>query len=81
MADQTPPPEEPGYGMTSACPVPVKPRPGTLVQYQAKTYKVMAYVSEHTVAIRPPSGGLEQFVPVTHIIPADDYGAAYELAV
>ena len=58
--------------MTSACPA--NPRPGSLVRYAGKTFKVMAYMGVNTVALRPPDGGVETWVPIGEIsvIPASD---------
>ncbi|GAA2020886.1 hypothetical protein GCM10009839_17140 [Catenulispora yoronensis] len=47
----------------------VKPQRGTLVQYQGKTYKVLDYIGETKVAIRPhPAGGVEEWVAATDLV-------------
>lgn len=51
--------------MTSACPV--NPRPGSLVEYQGRTYRLMAYIGTSKVALRPPNGGVETFVPLADV--------------
>ncbi|MEY9891044.1 hypothetical protein ABIA35_004259 [Catenulispora sp. MAP12-49] len=51
--------------MTSSCPT--NPRPGSLVEYAGKTYKLMAYVGVGKVALRPPDGGVETWVSVNEI--------------
>lgn len=45
------------------------PKIGSVVRYNGKTYKVMAYSADRTqVDIRPhPSGGIEIRVPVTFV--------------
>ena len=54
--------------MTSSCPA--NPRPGSLVTYAGKTYKLMAYVGVNKVALRPLAGGVETWVPVADVRPA-----------
>jgi hypothetical protein len=51
--------------MTSSCPA--NPRPGSLVRYAERTYKLMAYIGVNKVALRPPEGGVETWVPVGEI--------------
>jgi hypothetical protein len=51
--------------MTSSCPT--NPRPGSLVEYGGKTYKLMAYIGMDKVALRPPEGGVETWVPLDAI--------------
>lgn len=53
--------------MTSSCPS--NPRPGSLVRYAGKTYKLMAYVGVNEAALRPPGGGVETWVAVGEISP------------
>ena len=51
--------------MSSSCPA--DPRPGSLVRYAGRIYKLMAYIGVNEAAVRPPAGGVETWVPVSEI--------------
>lgn len=56
--------------MSSSCPA--NPRPGSLVRYGGRVYQLMAYVGVNNAALRPPSGGVETWVPVSEIKPVTE---------